>query len=82
MWVPDLVFRINAIDDKKWVKFVAMQHKNIFLEVTAARFVDNKKRKEDGNFYATMKSFYSLNTIMLFLHTFLFWPEINPELIM
>lgn len=71
--VTGLVFKIDAIAGRKWVKFVTMQHNNIFLEVTesngSARFVDNRKRKKDGNFYATMNFFYSLNAIMLFSHT-------------
>ena len=71
--VTGLVFKIDAIAGRKWVKFVAMQQNNIFLEVTynngSARFVDNRNRKEDGNFYATMNFFYSLNAIMLFSHT-------------
>ena len=32
--VTGLVFKIDAIAGRKWVKFVAMQHNNIFLEVT------------------------------------------------
>ena len=41
--------------------------------MTAARFVDNRKRKEYDNFYANIKTFYSLNTISaVFTYMYLF----------